>query len=133
MTSVVIVADSGTEMARLTASVSSIRNTQIVRHATGRTSVATLVARHQPSLVLIGEMTPRRLTLERLSEVRAMAPGAAVVVVAAEAGSRWLAQALRAGATAVLPGQVGANALAAVLQDVLAPNPGGATQVALAA
>jgi DNA-binding NarL/FixJ family response regulator len=133
MTTVVIVADSGPEMARLTASVNSLRHTHIVRHASGRSPVARLVAAHEPTLVLIGEMSPRRLTFERLTEVRTAAPGATVVVVAGDAGSRWLAHALRAGATAALPGGLGTNALAAVLEEVLAPNPGGATPLALAA
>jgi len=130
MTSVVIVADSGAEMAHLTASVSDLRNVEIVRHASGRAPVLQLVAAHRPGLVLISEMSPRRLTLERLSEVRAGAPEAVVVVVAADAGSRWLAQALRAGATAVVPG---GSPLATVLNEVLSPDPAAATPVALAA
>jgi DNA-binding NarL/FixJ family response regulator len=127
MTSVVIVADNGADMALLTSSVNGLRNTEIVRHASGRASIQQLVEAHRPTLVLISEMSPRRVTLERLSEVRAAAPEAAVIVVAADAGSRWLAQALRAGATAVVPG---GTALAAVLAEVLSPDPAG---VALAA
>jgi DNA-binding NarL/FixJ family response regulator len=133
MTTVVIVADRGSDMARLTASVASVRGTEIVRHASGHAPVAQLVAAHAPSLVVLGEMSPRRLTLERLAEVRVAAPQATVVVVAGDAGSRWLADALRAGATAVLPGELGAGALAAVLQELIATNPGGAPELALAA
>ena len=120
MTAVVIIADSGTEMARLTTSVGALRNTEIVRHASGRTSVAALIAVHEPTLVVISEMTPRRLTLERLAEVRAVAPQSAVVVVTADACSRWLAEALRAGATAVVPGELEPRALGSVLREVLA-------------
>jgi DNA-binding NarL/FixJ family response regulator len=133
MTSVVIVADSGSAMARLTASVAQLPHTEIVRHASGRVPVARLVEAHEPTLVLIAEMSPRRLTLERLIEIRAAAPETTVVVVAADTGSRWLATALRAGASAVLPGGLGTNALAAVLQDVLAPDRGSASPLALAA
>jgi len=129
MTSVVIVADSGAEMAHLTASVSDLRHVEIVRHASGRAPVLQLVAAHRPGLVLISEMSPRRLTLERLSEVRAGAPEAVVIVVA-DAGSPWLAQALRDGATAVVPG---GSPLATVLNEVLSPDPAAATPVALAA
>ena len=130
MTSVAIVADSGADMAQLTASGTDLRNVEIVRHASGRAPVLQLVTAQRPGLVLISEMSPRRLTLERLSEVRAGAPEAVVIVVAADAGSRWLAQALRAGATAVVPG---GSPLATVLNEVLSPNPAAATPVALAA
>lgn len=130
MTSVVIVADNGADMALLTSSVNGLRNAEIVRHASGRASIQQLVTAHRPTLVLISEMSPRRLTLERLSEARAGAPEAAVIVIAADAGSRWLAQALRAGATAVVPG---GTALAAVLAEVLSPDPAGVATVPLAA
>jgi DNA-binding NarL/FixJ family response regulator len=133
VTRVLVVADGGVEMAGLTAAVALLPRSELVRHASGRAPVTRLVAAHQPSLVLIGEMSPLDLTVERLSEVRAAAPDAAVVVVAAETGSRWLATALRAGATAVLPGGLGPNALVAVLQDVLSSTGPGASELALAA
>lgn len=133
MTRVLIVADGGVEMASLTAAIAMLPRSELVRHASGRAPVAQLVAAHQPSLVLIGEMSSPGLTVERLNEVRAAAPDAAVVVVAAETGSRWLASALRAGATAVLPGGLGPNALVAVLEDVLSPTGRGASSLALAA
>ena len=133
MTNVVIIADCGADMAGLTASVSALGHARIARHANGRASVARLVAMHEPELVVIGEIRPRRLTFERLSEVRAAVPAASVVIVAADAGSRWLAEALRAGATAALPGELGTNALTAVLQEVTASTRDHAIPLALAA
>jgi DNA-binding NarL/FixJ family response regulator len=132
MTRVVIVADRESEMARLATSVDLLDDADVVRLANGRSSVARLVAAAEPSLVLVAELSPRRLTAERLTEIRAAAPDADRVVVAA-AGSRWLADALRAGATAVLPGDLGADALAAVLQEVIATKSGGAAPLAHAA
>jgi DNA-binding NarL/FixJ family response regulator len=132
MTRVVIVADRESAKARLTASVELIDGAEIVRVAHGRSSVARLVAASAPSLVLVGELSAHRLMVERLTETRAAAPDADIVVVAA-AGSRWLADALRAGATAVLPGDLGARALAAVLQEVMATKSGGAPLLARAA
>jgi DNA-binding NarL/FixJ family response regulator len=133
MTSVVIVADSGAEMARLTASVQRIRGAEIVRHASGRRSVAQIVARYAPTLVVVGEMTPRRLTFERVGEVRTASPHTIVVVVAATAGARWLREALQVGATAALPRETGPAALGAVLEETLAIDPAGAAPPALAA
>ena len=133
MTSVMIIADSGLEMARLTASVKTLRGAEIVRHASGRASIARQVARHAPSLVVVGEMTPRRLTYERVREARAACPHGTIVVIAATAGARWLAEALRCGATAVLPVEAGPAALEAVLEEALASDLAGAAPAALAA
>jgi DNA-binding NarL/FixJ family response regulator len=133
MTSVVIIADSGADLARLTASVRTVPGAEIVRHASGRTSVARLVARDSPSLVVLGEMTPRRLTFERIREVRSASPQSIVVVIAATAGARWLAEALRSGATAALPVETGPAALGAVLEESLTSDHPGAASPALAA
>ena len=130
MTRVVIVANRGADMARLEASVSALRTAEIVRRANGRSSVAWMIAADQPSLVLIAELNPYQLTVERVRESRAAAPDADIVVVAAGTGSRWLADALRAGATTVLPGELGVRALTAVLKEVTAPNPSGALPLA---
>ena len=124
MTRIAIVANRGADMARLEASVLALRTAEVVRRANGRASVTWMMATDQPSLVLIAELSSYQLTVERVRETRAAAPDADIVVVAAGAGSRWLADALRAGATAVLPGGLSPQALAAVLQEVLAPDPG---------
>jgi DNA-binding NarL/FixJ family response regulator len=132
MTSAVIITDDAADLARLTTSVAALPDIDVVRLTSGRTSVGRLMAVHQPSLVVIDEMEPQRLALERLAEIRATAPRAAVVVLA-PAGSRWLGEALRAGAAAVVPGAPNAQALTAVLRDALAPDPGGVASVASAA
>ena len=123
MKSVVIVADSGAEMARLTAVVEASVGMALVRHASGRVPVASIVAVHEPSLVLLGEMSPRRLVLERLAEIRQASPTTKVVVAANDADARWLGIALGAGATAVVPGGPSGRALGTVLQEVLTCRP----------
>jgi DNA-binding NarL/FixJ family response regulator len=132
MTSAVIVADDAADLARLTVPVAALADVDVVRVTSGHTSVGRLMASHQPALVVIGELSPQRLALERLAEIRATAPRAAVVVLA-PAGSRWLGEALRAGAAAVVPGAPSARALTAVLRDVLAPDSSGVASVASAA
>jgi DNA-binding NarL/FixJ family response regulator len=133
MTSVVIIADSGADMARLTAIVGAARGMVLLRHASGRAQVADIVADHQPSLVLLGELSPRRLVLERLAEVRRASPGSKVVVVATDPDARWLGIALGAGASAVVPGGPSALAIGTVLQEVLESETTGATPLAQAA
>jgi DNA-binding NarL/FixJ family response regulator len=119
MTSVVVIADSGAEMARLTAHVHAARGMTLVRHASGRAAVDRIVGDHSPSLVVLGEMSPRRLVLDRLAEIRDASPSSKVVVVAADSDARWLGVALSAGASAVVPGGPSGNALGTVLQEVL--------------
>jgi DNA-binding NarL/FixJ family response regulator len=133
MTSVVIIADSGAEMARLTSEVRAARGVALVRHASGRVSVAGIVADHTPTLIVLGEMSPRRLVLERLAEIRRVSPASKVVVVATEADARWLGVALSAGATAVVPGGPSSKALGTVMQEVLDSDAGVALPLAQAA
>jgi two-component system response regulator DesR len=133
MTSVVIIADSGADMARLTAIVHSAPGMVLVRHASGRAPVASIVADHRPSLIVLGEMSPRRLVLERLAEIRSASPASRTVVVASSADARWLGAALAAGASAVVPGGPSAEALGTVLREVLQSDPAAATALAQAA
>jgi DNA-binding NarL/FixJ family response regulator len=120
-------------MARLTSAVHAAQGMTLVRHASGRVPVAGIVADHSPALVVLGEMSPRRLVLERLAEIRAAAPTSKVVVVATEADARWLGMALSAGASAVVPGGPSSKALGTVLQEVLVSDAGDATPLAQAA
>jgi DNA-binding NarL/FixJ family response regulator len=133
MTSVVIVADSGAEMARLTAILHAVPGMVLVRHASGRVPVTSIIADHQPSLVVLGEMWPRRLVMERLAEIRRASPGSRTVVVATDSDARWLGTALDAGASAVIPGGPSAQALGTVLQEVLGSETAGAAPLAQAA
>ena len=73
-------------------------------------------------------MSPRRLVLERLAEIRHASPATKVVVVANDADARWLGAALVAGASAVVPGGSSSNALGTVLQEVLDSDTGSATR-----
>jgi DNA-binding NarL/FixJ family response regulator len=123
MTRVMIVADSGPAMAALTRSLRRMPDLEIVRYASGASSIAALVRTSVPDLVLIDELHWRNDALARLAETRREAPAAAVVVLAAESDSSWLADALRGGAAAVVPGAVDAATLELVLREVLVPAP----------
>ena len=48
------------------------------------------------------------------------------MVLTADPGARWLVRALRAGASAVVPGELSPAALATVLHEVLASEAAGA-------
>ena len=119
MTRVLIVADSGPAMAAMTQSLRRMPEVEIVRYASGHSSISLIARASAPDLVLIDEMHWRDAALARLAEARREAPAAAVVVLAAEPHAAWLADALRAGAAAVLPGGVEAATLELVLREVL--------------
>ena len=61
-----------------------------------------------------------RLALQRLEEIHEVLPEARVIVRAARPDAGWLADALRAGASAVVPATAGAETLGVVLAEVVA-------------
>jgi DNA-binding NarL/FixJ family response regulator len=121
MTRVMAIADTGQVMAQLTSTLAAIAGVQIVRHAHPDGRVAPLVAAHEPQVVLIGCSTNGQApALRCMQEILAAAPGTRVVVLSADPRASWLAKALQAGATAVIPGDVDPAALGLVLRDVMA-------------
>jgi DNA-binding NarL/FixJ family response regulator len=120
MTRVVVVADSGAALAALTAAVETVEAAYIVRHACGRSALDRLLAALAPDLVVIGDLGSAELALARLAEARRAAPAAKVVVLSDRPEAAWLADALRADAAAVLPGNLDARTLGVVLREVLA-------------
>lgn len=123
MTRVVVVADSGSVMSDLTAAIGLIPGAYIVRHGSGRASLDRLVAHIEPDLVVIGDLKLPVEALTRLGEVRRAAPAAKVVILSSTSDASWLADALRAKASAVLPGTIAPHTLAIVLREVLADRP----------
>jgi DNA-binding NarL/FixJ family response regulator len=123
MTRALIVADSGPAMAELTQALRRMPEVEIVRYASGRNSITLIARASAPDLVLIDEMHWRDDVLARIAEARREAPGAAIVVLAADPDTGWLADALRAGAAAVLPGAVDPATLELVLREVLVTEP----------
>lgn len=120
MTRVVIVADSGPVLANLTAAVGTVPGAYIVRHGSSAGPLDGLVAPLAPDLVVIGDLLVPDRALARLAEVRRAAPGAQVVVCSSEPEAEWLADALRAHASAVLPGNLEPHTLGRVLREVIA-------------
>jgi len=121
MTRAVIIADSGAVQAAVTHALLEARDIEIVRHVSGRSDVGAIVEGFRPSLVIVDEMQwpPRALT--RVAEARRAAPAAAIIVRADRIEGDWLAQALRVGASAVIPAHAGADTFRQILGEVLAP------------
>jgi DNA-binding NarL/FixJ family response regulator len=120
VTRVVAVAASGQVLASLTAAVETVPGAYLVRHASSAGRLDRIVAPLAPDLVLIGDLLVPDDALKRLAEVRSAAPDAKVVVVSSSPEAAWLADALRAEASAVLPGTLEPQTLGLVLREVLA-------------
>ena len=119
MISVALVADSGPAMEAMTRSVSTLSHVNIVRHCHGRAPIGRSLARFAPDLVLVDEMHWPRVALQRVEEIRQTLPHARIVVRAERPEAGWLADALRAGASAVVPATAGAETLGLVLAEVV--------------
>jgi chemotaxis response regulator CheB len=115
----IVLADSGSVHAALTARLASNARIQVVRHASGRTDVEQQMRAVSPDLVLMHDMELPLRALARVEEIHRAAPAAAIVVLAERLEGAWLAKALRLGA-AVLPVDVDAVTFERVLAEVLA-------------
>jgi DNA-binding NarL/FixJ family response regulator len=120
MIRVVVVADSGSVFASLTAAVKTVPGAYIVRHASSSAPLDRVLAPLEVDLVLIGDLLFPDDALARLAEARRAAPAAKVVMLSSSPEAGWLADALRAEAAAVLPGQLEPDTLGLVLREVLA-------------
>jgi DNA-binding NarL/FixJ family response regulator len=117
--SVALVADSGAAMEAMTQSVSTLSRVTIVRHCHGQAPIGRALARFSPDLVLVDEMHWPRVALQRIEEIRDTLPEARIVVRASRPEASWLADALRAGASAVVPATAGPETLGVVLAEVV--------------
>jgi DNA-binding NarL/FixJ family response regulator len=114
-----VVADAGSVLAGMTSTLCRLEHVDIVAYASGRAPVDAVVRAVGPDVVLIDEMRRPGQALERIAEVRAAEPLAAVVGVTDRPDSSWVAEALRAGATAVVPRDLAPETLGLVLGEAL--------------
>jgi DNA-binding NarL/FixJ family response regulator len=130
MITVALIADSGPALEAMTRSLAALPGVDIVRHCHGHTPIGASLKRCAPDLVLLDEMHWPRLALQRLDEIHEALPQARVVVRAARPDAGWLADALRAGASAVVPATAGPKTLGLVLQEVVSDRDSHPTRVA---
>jgi DNA-binding NarL/FixJ family response regulator len=115
---VAIIADNGAAMRRLSEVVSELPDVHIVRHCSGGAPVAATVAATAPDVVLLDELRWPGMTVQRIAEISAMGD-APVIVCAARLDAGWLADALRAGASALVPRAADATTLRTVIGEVV--------------
>lgn len=120
MISAALVADSGAALEAMTSSLVTVPGVMIVRHCHGRSPVGRSLQPFNPDLVLIDEMGWPKVALQRIAEVHELLPGTRIVVRAGRPEASWLAEALRAGASAVVPQTAGTETLGVVIREVTA-------------
>jgi DNA-binding NarL/FixJ family response regulator len=120
MTSVLVVADSGSTMEAITGAVIAVRGAHIVRHGSCRAALDRLVSVLHPDLVVIGDARTRERARARVSEVRGAAPHAKVVVLSSRADAGRLCADLRPLTATVLAGDLDPATLGVALGELLA-------------
>lgn len=133
MISIALVADSGAALEAMTRSAASLSGVDIVRHCHGHARIGAGLKRCAPEIVLLDEMHWPRLALQRLHEIHEALPEARVIVRAQQADGDWFADALRAGACAVVPASAGPQTLGVVLNEVVAELEHGSAPTRMAA
>jgi DNA-binding NarL/FixJ family response regulator len=88
----------------------------------GRRPVAPSIARLRPAVTVVLEPSSSALPPALIREARSAAASAVLIVLAADVTPDWVAEALNAGATTVLPATVDAKALGRVVMEVVAEN-----------
>lgn len=96
------------------------RGCRVVTRLDGRTPCGDEIADLRPDVILVDEMSSRRMTLVRIREARSAAPAAVVVLVTRELGADGLAEATEAGADAAIGRGVDAPTFATLVSAVAA-------------
>jgi DNA-binding NarL/FixJ family response regulator len=115
---VVIVADTGAAMRRLSEALSELQDVHIVRHCSGGAPVGATVAATAADVVLLDELRWVGMTLRRVAEIAELSR-ARIILCASQLEAAWLADALRAGASALVPRSADAATLRTVIGEVV--------------
>lgn len=127
MIAVVVVADTGAALRRLSETLDELPDVRIVRYCSGGAPVGRTLAAVDPDVVLLDELRWPRMTVQRVEEITEHAR-ARTIVCAARLEAGWLAEALRAGAAAIVPRSAGSATLQVVIREVLEETPGALTR-----
>lgn len=126
MIEVLVVADSGSVMSSITATLRELDDVDIVAYASGTVNIDRIVRANRPDVVLIDEMRWPRLALARIAEARAAAPEAAIVALAPP-DADWAITALSVGVATIVPRDLESATFGLVLREVVAPTVHAAT------
>ena len=120
MTRAVVIGDPGRGRDEVAEALAATPGITLLGSLSGRRMTATSIARLRPAVTLLVEPVSSPLPLALIREARTAAPRAVLIVLAADATPGWVAEALNAGATTVLPATVDAKSLGRVVAEIVA-------------
>jgi DNA-binding NarL/FixJ family response regulator len=123
MIRVLVVADCGEVLSRITGVLCRLDRVDIVAYASGRAPVGAIVRAVAPDVVMVDEMCWAGLALARVHEIRETDPGVVIIGLVERPDAGWIVEGLRAGAAAVVPRDLEPETLDLVLREELAPAP----------
>jgi DNA-binding NarL/FixJ family response regulator len=117
---VVIVAEEGFAAEVIRRSFRNASGVQVAGYVDGRQPCGMAVANARPDVVIVDEMASSASAISRITEIRAAAPSAKIVVLCSEPGADWLIEAARAGAHASIAKTVQPCTLALLVREIWA-------------
>jgi DNA-binding NarL/FixJ family response regulator len=120
MNRTVVIGDPGPARDDVAGALAATPGITVLGSFSGRRPVAASVARLRPTLVVVVEPASSALPPALIREARAAAARAVLIIIAADSTPSWVAEALNAGATTVLPATVDARALGRVVTEIVA-------------
>jgi len=117
---VVIVTDNGFAAEAIRRSFRGASGVRVAGYVDGRHPCGAAVAEAGPDVVLVDEMTWSANAVARIAEVRRAIPATKIIVLTAEAGAAWLADAVRAGADAAIAKTVQPTTLGMLVREISA-------------
>ena len=120
MNRTVVIGDPGPGREQIAAALASTPGINLLGCLSGRRPIAASVARLRPAITVLVEPASTPLPPALIREARSAAAHAVLIVLAADATPGWVAEALNAGATTVLPATVDAAVVGRVVMDVVA-------------
>ncbi len=93
---------------------------QVLGYVNGKLPVEAAIKLAKPDLVLVDDMDLPSTAVVRVAETRAAAPQARIVVLAADLEAEWLAEAMDAGADALVCKAMHASSLGCLVREIAA-------------
>jgi DNA-binding NarL/FixJ family response regulator len=120
MNRAVVIGDPGSARAGIAETLAATPGISLLGTLSGRRPIAASMARLRPAVTVLLEPVSSPLPPALIREARSAAPRAVLIVLSADATPGWVAEALNAGATTVLPATVDARALGRVVTEIVA-------------
>lgn len=120
MNRALIIGDPGAGRDEIADALAAAPRIELLACLNGRRPIAARIAQLRPAITVLLEPVSSPLPPALIREARTAAPRSVLIVLAADATPGWVAEALNAGATTVLPATVDAKALGRVVTEIVA-------------